>query len=306
MAQAFSENDLKDSGVEESQETGASCGTIILLHGFGQQGGSWNAVAALLRARGWEVVAPDLMALSGAASGKALDTVDSETPGALSGGAAACGRDPLGAVCSGVANLAADLFQRSGRRPALAGYSMGGRIALEAALRAARAGRPLAIASLVLESAGLGPADEESRKILRGRNAQWADRVRQKGVEAFMDWWASLPLFASQWALPDDVRARLRAGRLANTVDDLVFQFEGCGQHRQALKSESLDYLVAASESMPVAYLAGSLDKKYCAVAQEIAAACPDARVAVIDGAGHNIHLEAPVAFVDALVGALG
>ncbi len=86
--------------------------------------------------------------------------------------------------------------------------------------------------ALVLESAGLGPADDAAREALRERNFAWAARVRDEGVSAFMDWWAGLPLFESQRNLDDDQRERLRAGRLANDAESLALSFEQAGAHR--------------------------------------------------------------------------
>ena len=144
----------------------------------------------------------------------------------------------------------------------LVGYSMGGRIALETVVRACAARRALPLAGLALESAGLGPAAAAEREALRLRNEGWARRVRAEGVEAFMDWWEALPLFASQRGLPDDVRARLRAQRLRNSADALSLELAGWGQQFQ-----------------------------------EVRAAAPAAEVRVFPGTGHNIHLEDPEAF---------
>ena len=80
--------------------------------------------------------------------------------------------------------------------------------------------------ALVLESAGLGPADDAAREALRERNFAWAARVRDEGVSAFMDWWAGLPLFESQRNLDDDQRERLRAGRLANDAESLALSLD--------------------------------------------------------------------------------
>lgn len=248
---------------------------LVCLHGFAQRGESWRAVAALLAQRGWEVVAPDLTALTDGAGG------------------------PFDAVCGGVTTLVRDVFRHTGRRPILVGYSMGGRIALEAAIRAQRlrdgADELLPISALVLESAGLGPADDGEREELRRRNEGWAARVRDEGVEAFMDWWEALPLFASQRSLPDDVRAALRARRLGNDPATLTLELSGWGQHHQAGKADALACLDGlAARGVASAYLAGAIDRKYRAIAEEVRAASPATTVRVVPSVGHNIHLEDP------------
>ncbi len=45
---------------------------------------------------------------------------------------------------------------------------------------------------------------------------------------------------------------------------------------------------------VPVLLIAGALDAKYVGIAQRMAERIPDARVEVIDGAGHACHLEQP------------
>ena len=48
---------------------------------------------------------------------------------------------------------------------------------------------------------------------------------------------------------------------------------------------------------MPVLLIAGELDTKYVDIARRMGAAILDARVEVIDGAGHACHLEQPARF---------
>jgi 2-succinyl-6-hydroxy-2,4-cyclohexadiene-1-carboxylate synthase len=47
----------------------------------------------------------------------------------------------------------------------------------------------------------------------------------------------------------------------------------------------------------PVLFLAGELDPKFCRLAMQMAALVPQARVEIVPGAGHNIHLEQPHKF---------
>lgn len=261
--------------------------SLICLHGFAQRGDSWAAVADRFGRRGWDVDAPDLPAL-----------IDGRGEAA----------DPLDAVCAGVASLVRDLFRKTRSKPILVGYSMGGRIALETVLRADAASlqegaeHALPIAGLVLESAGLGPADDAERDGLRRRNEEWAARVCSEGVEAFMDWWEALPLFASQRLLSDETRASLREGRLRNDPATLALELSGWGQHRQSARSTALACLNGlAARGVASAFFAGALDRKYCAVAEEVRAAAPATTVRIFPGAGHNIHLEDPEGYVRAL-----
>ena len=164
---------------------------------------------------------------------------------------------------------------------------------------AARIPAAAPFSALVLESAGMGPADDAAREALRERNFAWAARVRGDGVSAFMDWWAGLPLFESQRNLDDDQRERLRVGRLANDAESLVLSFERAGAHAMPSRQETVRVLCELSQrDIPVSYLAGELDAKYCKVASTLQAESQGAiSCRIVPAAGHNIHLEQPRAF---------
>lgn len=170
---------------------------------------------------------------------------------------------------------------------------------------AARMSAAAPFSALVLESAGLGPADAASRGALRERNFAWAARVRSEGVLSFMSWWEALPLFESQRNLPVDQRERLRAGRLANDMESLALSFEQAGAHQMPLRCESIRALCELSRrGVPVSYLAGRLDAKYCEVLANLRADSHDAvSCRAVPCAGHNIHLEQPEVFASILKG---
>ena len=206
--------------------------------------------------------------------------------------------DPLasmGAVCDRVATIVRLVAAAEGA-PVLVGYSMGGRIAAETMVR--HPGLPLA--GLVLESAGLGPADDAARAALARRNGEWAARLREGGVAAFMDWWETLPLFATQRGLPPAARVTIRADREAHGAETLARSLEAWGAHHQAAESETVAALAQMrAAGRPVLYLAGSRDEKYAALATRVRAAGLPARL--VEGAGHNVHLEKPEVFSRAI-----
>ena len=97
------------------------------------------------------------------------------------------------------------------------------------------------------------------------------------------------------------IREALRAGRANNDPEGVALQLEGWGQHAQAGKSTALAFLAHAAKRFPIMYLAGALDAKYAALAEEVSVAAPDAQVCVVPDVGHNILLEAPSAYVEEL-----
>ena len=313
-----------------AREGGALSAPIVLVHGFAQQASTWDKVALSLSRAGVECFAFEL-----AGHGKSARPTVGDVPGReafdLDFQAQA-----LLAFCEAVAHVA-------GRLPVLVGYSMGGRVALQAAClaaddlrdggelnrillrssaafapcdrarrldvagacqrdvtaNAARMSAAVPFSALVLESAGLGPVDDAAREALRERNFAWAARVRGEGVSAFMDWWAGLPLFESQQYLSADQRERLRAGRLANDTESLALSFERAGAHVMSSQGESIRTLCElAAKGIPVSYLAGELDAKYCKVASTLQAKSQGViSCRVVPAAGHSIHLEQPEAF---------
>lgn len=317
-----------------AREGGALSAPIVLVHGFAQQASTWDKVALSLSRAGVECFAFEL-----AGHGKSARPTVGDVPGREAFDLCFQARALL-AFCEAVAHVAR-------RLPVLVGYSMGGRVALQAAclvaddlrdggqidriaLRssaafapcgrsgrldvagggqrdtaatsaddAARMSAAAPFSALVLESAGLGPADAASRGALRERNFAWAARVRGEGVSAFMSWWEALPLFESQRNLPVDQRERLRVGRLANDAESLALSFEQAGAHQMPLRCESIRALCELSRrGVPVSYLAGELDAKYCKVLADLRADSHDAvSCRAVPCAGHNIHLEQPEAF---------
>ena len=298
------------ASVSGAREGGALSAPIVLVHGFAQQASTWDKVALSLSCAGVECFAFEL-----AGHGKSTHPTVDDVPGREAFDLVFQAQALL-AFCEAVAHVA-------GRLPVLVGYSMGGRVALQAAclvaddlrdggqidriaLRSSVAFAPRgrdrrldAIAALILESAGLGPVDDAAREALRERNFAWAARVRDEGVSAFMDWWAGLPLFESQRNLDDGQRERLRAGRLANDAESLALSFERAGVHAMPSQGESIRALCElAAKGIPVSYLAGELDAKYCKVVSTLQAESHDAvSCRAVPCAGHNIHLEQPEAF---------
>ena len=322
------------ASASDAGEGDAPAVPIVLVHGFAQQASTWDKVALSLSRAGVECFAFELVG-HGAGARPTVGDVPGREAFDLDFQAQA-----LLAFCEAVTHVA-------GRLPVLVGYSMGGRVALQAACLAAddlrdggqidrialrssaafapcgRSGRldvagggqrdvaanaarmsaAVPFSALVLESAGLGPADAASRGALRERNFAWAARVRGEGVSAFMDWWAGLPLFESQQYLSADQRERLRAGRLANDTESLALSFEQAGAHAMSSQGESIRTLCElAAKGIPVSYLAGELDAKYCKVASTLQAESQGAvSCRVAPAAGHNIHLEQPEVFASIL-----
>ena len=225
--------------------------TLVLLHGFTQTRQSWRRAIAALGGRR-RALAPDL-------------------PG--HGHAAA--RPASFPACTGYVRAL------GGERFALVGYSMGGRIALHAAL--ALGDR---VDRLVLVGASPGIADPAERAARRAADDALADRIEAIGVEAFAREWAALPLWEGQ---PERVAAAAHADRLRNTPEGLAAALRGLGTGVMEPLWDALPSL-----TVPVTLVVGERDEKFLAIAERMAAVLPRAEVVVIEGAGHAAQLEAP------------
>lgn len=170
------------------------------------------------------------------------------------------------------------------RRASWLGYSMGGRTALHVA-----AAHPEAVQGLILIGASPGLADDDARAARVAADTALAARIHDEGLSAFVDYWESLPLFASQASLAADVRETIRLGRLACNPVGLANSLLGMGTGAQRPLHDSLSSL-----EMPVLALAGELDTRYTGIAREMAASVPSGKSASAPGAGHAAHLENP------------
>jgi 2-succinyl-6-hydroxy-2,4-cyclohexadiene-1-carboxylate synthase len=184
----------------------------------------------------------------------------------------------------------------AGQWPAgLVGYSMGGRLALHFA-----ATRPEVVRCLVLESASPGLVTQAERRLRQGSDDELARSIELDGVEAFIDRWERLPLFETQSGTDEPGRSRLRALRLENSAEGLAGALRGLGTGTLPSLWDALPGI-----DVPTLILVGALDHKFVSTGERMAAALPDARLVVVPGAGHAVHLERPDAWLEAVKGFL-
>ena len=167
-----------------------------------------------------------------------------------------------------------------------------GRTALQLAVR-----HPQLVSALVLEGASPGLAAAQERAARVAADEALAERIERDGVEAFVDEWEALPLFATQVALPRERREAIRAGRLAGSAVGLANSLRGMGTGAQEPLHDRL-----AEVRAPVLMIAGALDEKFSEIARGMARSLPHATIEVIADAGHAAHVERPAAFGDAVL----
>jgi 2-succinyl-6-hydroxy-2,4-cyclohexadiene-1-carboxylate synthase len=236
---------------------------LVLLHGFTQTGHAWDATRERLAALapGGEIIAPDLRGHGTNAAARPIDTEQ----------------------------LVADVLALTPGRFALAGYSMGGRLALHVALAA-----PQRIRHLILVSTTAGIRDPERSAQRRADDEALAAEIERDGTEAFADRWAQLPLWRTQ---SPEVRAAARAERVAQDPAGLAAALRGFGTGSMAHVWDRLKIL-----NLPVTIVVGSEDERYREIARKLHGQMPWARVVVVAGVSHAVPLEAPGALARAMI----
>lgn len=252
------------NGVHLNVEVRGRGPALLLLHGFTGSAATWTP--HLDAWRGFTTVAVDL--LGHGASDSPADPQRYRMERCLE-------------------DLVALLDRLDVRRTAVLGYSMGGRVALRLALQA-----PERLWALVLESASPGIEDASEREARRRNDAALAERIERAGLETFVAYWETLPLFDTQACLPSAVREALRRQRLGNDPQGLANSLRGMGAGQQEPVLGRLGEV-----RLPVQLITGGLDDKYCTLALRMAAALPRACLEIMPAAGHAVHLERPDAF---------
>jgi 2-succinyl-6-hydroxy-2,4-cyclohexadiene-1-carboxylate synthase len=240
---------------------------LLFLHGFMGLATDWLEVAAALR-KDYCCVLPDLPG-----HGKTTGYGDTEIS--------------FDTVADELAEFVDYLDLK---QVALVGYSMGGRVALHTALT-----HPQRFAALVLESASPGLEHETERSARIALDEQRAVQLEQLGLHSFVDKWFDAPLFDSLKCHPEKLAA-LKESRLGHQADGIARILRSMSLGRQASLWDELGRL-----EMPVLLISGALDRKFTEIGERMEGQLRNCRRRVVDGAGHNTHLEQPEIFIEYL-----
>src|SRR5216684_278605 len=155
----------------------------------------------------------------------------------------------------------------------LLGYSLGGRLALQALLAGAQYERAIFV------STGLGIEGDEARAARRAADQAWARRFETEEFDSVIANWNAQPVLAGP--------------ALSRTRDDY---------DPRALRAWSSAVLPPAAArlrelTIPTLWIAGARDPKYISEAQRAAALARDGRVMIVDDAGHRVPWEQPSEF---------
>lgn len=248
--------------------------TAVLIHGFSGSPESWRRMAPMLDAPSYApAIRGHCRGDGGAEAGAAAAT---------SGSRAAV--DACAAFDAEVDRLAAEIGSAVPAPRYVAGYSLGGRLALGLLVRHSDL-----FAGAALIGANPGIEAQAERAERRKADEAWARRIEEEGLAAFDREWSRFPLFTSQRRLDPEVVAEQRGIRLSHDPAELAAAMTALSL------GEMPDYRSAlAGIVLPVELVAGGHDPKFKSLARRMALDLPGGAVHVVEGVGHNVPLEAP------------
>lgn len=238
--------------------------TLVLIHGYGESLMSWRAVFDLLAPRA-DVIAIDLPGFglsSKPATGYATDSLAADVLRAL---------DALGV-----------------RRAVVAGHSLGGAVAVAAALMdtARIQGLVLIDAAVVGTPAAVSESRDSSRTgSATGTAITEYEAVRTRFAAPHDPHWLAESDSAALYVPADDPRYR---GALAAVLREFDFAYLTADR--------------AARLTLPTLIVWGEYDEVFpLAAGQALAAALPGSRLKVVSRAWHRPHVERPAETADAI-----
>ena len=218
---------------------------MLFIPGFMQRGDAWRPVAELLPER---------------YPSRLLDHAEDSFEGRMGEILAAAGK-PAPSV--------------------LVGYSLGGRLALRAALRS-----PESFDAVVVVGATAGIEEGPMRTQRVEADEKLASWIEAMPIEDIVGLWERQPLFADQ---SESLVEAQRPGRLSQDPRSLALLLRTAGQGALEPVWHELRTL-----ELPLLAIAGARDEGYTAAAKRLAAAAPNARAAIVEDAGHAAHLQRP------------
>jgi 2-succinyl-6-hydroxy-2,4-cyclohexadiene-1-carboxylate synthase len=163
----------------------------------------------------------------------------------------------------------------------LVGYSLGGRLALRAALR-----EPERYLGVITVGATAGIDEPSLRSVRAEADERLAAWMEAAPIEDIVGVWERQPLFADQ---SETLIEKQRPGRLDQRPEDLALLLRTAGQG--VLEPVWHDLL---RFEPPLLAVAGSRDEGYVRAAKRIADTAPRGRAEIVEDAGHAVQLQRP------------
>ncbi|EIC22923.1 alpha/beta fold hydrolase [Thiorhodovibrio frisius] len=189
--------------------------------------------------------------------------------------------DPKGDFAQEIARLLAALPSSIER---IAGYSLGGRIAL-----ALMAQAPARFQELLILSAHPGLEDASERAARCRQDQIWIDLLRDQGIKRFASAWQRQALFRAQHLRAPMAVAIQHRRRLSQRPEGLA----------RALACFGLGQMPPTWPAIPVYnghlhWISGAQDAKFCALGEQVCQIRPATTHDILPDCGHNPLIEAP------------
>ena len=240
---------------------------IVCFHGFSESSYTWDAI----NLPGYRVIRIDLIGHG-----------DSDIPD----------EDKAYTIPQMIEDLHTVIYHMVGDSYYLMGYSMGARIALSYALEYERE-----IKGLILESGSAGIASDDERAKRRTADEELAVNIENHDGAWFATRWAEAPIFKSQKQLLPAVTELIQLRRAHNSPYALACTLRGSGQGVMPYVGDKLEKL-----SLKGLYVSGALDTKYTTIGRDVFDKLPNFMHVIVEGAGHNVHIEKPQLFEQAVL----
>lgn len=233
---------------------------LVLIHGFLGSGRDFDSITEKLAGQ-FRLLIPDL---PGCGKSKTYETTGSYGMQTM-----------VDAICY-------MLGSEGVLRCNVAGYSMGGRVALTLACEDRSP-----VDRLILLSAGPGISDVGEREARLDLDTERAHILQREGLYSFVEQWYRAPVFES--FVQSDYFEEVFSWRLLE--NDAAFSARIIVDMSPGAVPAEWDRL--AHFKKPLLYMYGATDEKYAGLAKEIARVAPQAVLHEVSTSGHVLPLEA-------------
>ena len=172
--------------------------------------------------------------------------------------------------------------QTKGEPSFLLGYSMGGRLAMNACVY-----RPSLWSGVIAVGADPGLISDDARANQLQKDLEWARRFRSEDIQELLVEWDELPVFCGRSNCASREIPELDSEKISRFFD--VFSKARQGNMLRMLRK---------LKTPPLLYISGCDDQKYTKIGQNLAAHCRQIRHEIIPNAGHRVPWESQDAFI--------
>ena len=172
--------------------------------------------------------------------------------------------------------------QTKGEPSLLLGYSMGGRLAMNA-----RVNNPAMWSGVIAVGADPGLISDDARSKQLQKDLEWARRFRSEDIQELLVEWDELPVFCGRSNCASREISELDSEKISRFFD--VFSKARQGNMLPMLRK---------LKTPPLLYISGCDDIKYTKIGQDLAAHCMPVRHQIIPNAGHRVPWESQDAFI--------